>query len=76
MVGYRPVIHGEGLTPPRFCPGCGAEFRDTKESRALMPIGQPFGPSLDRAELEPEITWGWDCYCVACEWSGDIRPDE
>lgn len=62
-------------TPPRFCPGCGAEFRDTEKTRGVVAVGQPSGP-LGIAEVEPAEPWGWDCYCATCEWSGDISPDE
>ena len=29
---------------------------------ATMPVGE-----------DPEL--GWDTYCEACDWSGDIKPD-
>lgn len=60
-------------TPPRFCPGCGAELRDTDKTRAVVAVGEP---TDGKAELEPEHPWGWDCYCASCDWSGDISPDE
>lgn len=62
--------------PPRFCPGCAAPLVDVAGSCALMPIGVPAGRSGDYAELGPDDPWGWDCYCAACGWSGDISPDE
>ena len=62
-------------TPPRFCPACGAELRDTERATALIPVGPPFGPHGVQ-EVDPGVIWGWDTYCASCDWSGDISPDE
>lgn len=49
---------------PKYCPNCAA----------LLPEG-PHGAQEFGSEGSVNIE-GWDCYCPACEWSGDILPDE
>jgi len=48
---------------PNFCPNCGRRFANEGNSRV------PFGI------VESEAIVGWDCFCDACYWSGDIEPD-
>lgn len=65
-------------TIPKHCPGCGEPFPGETvaapgPSNALqsrLPDG-----NCDRMPLNDggEITW--DCWCPACDWSGDILPD-
>ena len=32
--------------------------------------------SLNLEPFEGEYDGGYDCYCLTCEWSGDILPDD
>lgn len=50
---------------PKFCPNCAAEL-------SLGPHRvQKFTTTSD-----PDLSEdGWDCFCNACSWSGDIYPD-
>lgn len=51
------------MSRPAYCPGCGSTLPG--DERTAMPI------------LEPESgDGGYDCYCGACGWSGDIYPDD
>ena len=49
---------------PSFCPNCG------KPLPAGPQGAQPFSEDVTGIEGR-----GWDCYCDACTWSGDIMPD-
>lgn len=48
--------------PPKFCPDCGAGL--TGETAAVA--------------IEEDRTGdgGYDVYCEACGWSGDVWPDD
>ena len=48
-----------------YCPGCGAELKDKQA------LGRVYGSGEDSDKL-----WGFDVYCSACKWSGDIAPDK
>ncbi len=50
------------MTEPNYCPNCGAPF--SGEFSAVA-ISNPENNSC-----------GYDCYCFACKWSGDIWPDD
>ena len=50
------------MARPNFCPNCGGKLPD--------------GPHGAQPYSDEEGNGGWDCYCEACEWSGDIEPDE
>ena len=50
------------MTRPRYCPNCGVPL--SQDPNAAVPF---------RTRLEGS---GWDCYCDACKWSGDIMPDD
>ena len=58
------------MTRPRFCPNCGAAFPE--KSVDVDYNIQPYGPG---PSIAPEHITGYDCYCKACKWSGDIEPD-
>ena len=47
---------------PNYCPQCGG----------ALPEG-PHGAQGFEDTVANE--GGWDCYCAACSWSGDIMPD-
>jgi len=47
---------------PQFCPSCAAPLPEGPRGR------EPFSTTVDGD--------GWDCYCAACKWSGDIFPDD
>jgi hypothetical protein len=49
-----------------YCPNCGKELE--KDRGTQCPLLEPI-PDID-------IFWGFDVYCVKCNWSGDIRPDK
>ena len=49
------------MTRPNFCPNCAAPLAETPHG------AQPFTAEGDG---------GWDCFCDACKWGGDILPDE
>ncbi len=59
---------------PNFCPACGAR----------LPEGDRYAMPTERSRDCPAssgrnalLAWrGFDVYCPACEWSGDIEPDE
>ena len=53
------------MSEPKFCPNCGWALPDGPRGR------QPF--SITKAGV---TSGGWDCYCDACSWSGDIMPDD
>lgn len=46
---------------PRFCPACGAALEGETAAVAIIDEGSGDG--------------GYDCYCEACGWSGDVFPD-
>lgn len=56
------------MTRPRYCPACAAPI--PPGDRWAMPIA-----SVDR-EGRPVPPYGYDVYCAACGWSGDIMPDD
>lgn len=49
------------MTRPLFCPNCAAPLARTLNG------AQAFSKDGDG---------GWDCYCQACQWAGDIMPDD
>ena len=52
------------MSRPIFCPNCGAKLPEGAHG------AQPFvGTGLVGED-------GWDCFCDACRWSGDILPDD
>ncbi len=51
------------MSRPAYCPGCGSTLPG--DERTAVPISDP--ESGDG---------GYDCYCEACGWSGDILPDD
>lgn len=51
------------MSRPSFCPNCGAALPD--DDRAAVPIGDP-----------KTVDGGYECYCGACGWPGDILPDD
>ena len=52
------------MSRPRYCPDCG------------KPLPLPSGPFGAQAIKNAAGDGGWDCYCRACRWGGDIWPDE
>ena len=48
---------------PLFCPNCATLLPDGSHAP------QEFGTTDGSEET------GWDCFCNACHWSGDIMPD-
>ena len=48
---------------PRFCPNCAAPLSE-----------EPHGAQEFTPGARPDRN-GWDCFCDACHWSGDILPD-
>ena len=46
---------------PKFCPACGAALEG--ETATVAIIDERSGDG------------GYDCYCEACGWSGDMFPD-
>ena len=50
------------MTRPKYCPNCGTLLTDEYSAEAIS----------STMENRP----GYDCYCSACEWSGDIWPDD
>mgnify|MGYP001589285579 CR=1 FL=1 len=48
---------------PKFCPNCGKPLRGRNAI-------QPFTTRITQTII------GYDTYCKACGWSGDISPDE
>ena len=50
------------MSRPYFCPNCGAAL--SPEERAAVKI---YDPGTGNG--------GYDCYCDACTWSGDVYPD-
>lgn len=51
------------MSRPYFCPNCGTALRP--DERPAVPISDP-----------ETGDGGYDCYCVACGWSGDVYPDD
>ena len=52
------------MSRPSFCPNCGAAL-SSDEGTVAVPI------------TDPETgDGGYDCYCPACDWSGDVYPDD
>lgn len=49
------------MTRPRYCPNCAKALSDESHNTQAFSSGED---------------GGWDCYCDACEWSGDIFPDD
>ena len=49
---------------PNFCPNCAAP----------LPEGSHGAQGFSHIELMEDAE-GWDCFCDACYWSGDILPD-
>lgn len=57
---------------PNFCPNCGAVLYNTQGcidthgemAEKFMPIDSSF-----------QFEYEWDCYCIECGWSGEIKPD-
>ena len=49
---------------PKFCPNCAAPLPTVSHNT------QPWGCDAESYSIE-----GWDCFCDACGWSGDIVPD-
>ena len=50
------------MARPLFCPNCGKS----------LPKG-PHGAQGFTNTMTGD--GGWDCFCAACKWSGDILPD-
>ena len=51
------------LQRPNFCPNCAGPLPDGSHG------AQPY-------EIDEDHMIGWDCYCDACGWGGNIEPDE
>ena len=54
------------MARPNFCPNCGAKLPDGSDGAQGFTAGVEDGEEIE----------GWECYCPACEWSGDILPDK
>lgn len=53
------------MSRPNYCPNCAAP----------LPPGSHGAQGFSKTEAG-ESEGGWDCYCDACKWSGDIMPDD
>ena len=52
---------------PLFCPNCATPL--LLGVHGAQPWSAAPGPYSEESEE------GWDCFCNACYWSGDIMPD-
>jgi hypothetical protein len=62
------------MPTPLYCPACGTRLPEGDEF--AMPIEVPtFLPTSSGGTLRVTRA-AFDVWCPACEWSGDIEPDE
>lgn len=54
------------MTKPKYCPNCAKPLGDI----------QPCWGEEWEYEGERFANTVYDCYCSACDWSGDISPDD